>query len=457
MKATRRDQLGFGNERTPGGALALLRRLGSHFTLVIPCMALLVLFGSSSFCRSANPVVIKFSSWGEQQEVAINQKLVELFNKRNPDIKVEFVYIPGGEYPQKIQVMMAGGVAPDVMFMNTAWASSLYQAGALENLTPYFERDPRFSGNRRQDYLLFRLPSLDNISFLFKSGDAMYMLPTRYNTFGTFYNVGAFEESGLQLPGDDFTWDKLLEAARKLTRVEGQNIARGGIQDVWVGWIPFAQAWVTTNNGRLFDSFNHPSRATLTEPETVETFQFLQDLIFKHKVVGGGAFEAGKSAMRFGGFWDVELLRRKVGFDWGIAPWPYAKKPTTVVIIAGFSIWAQSKHKDAAWKFASWLLSPEALEVAHTQVALWNPDLVEQADPRSYYYRLSGLPKNYYYRVGLRNVVPDELTGPYAYEVQNVKWGGLVDPILRGESVATVLAKAEAEINAILFQKGKPR
>jgi ABC-type glycerol-3-phosphate transport system substrate-binding protein len=62
----------------------------------------------------AEPVDLKLTFWGGELDAQVYQKRIDLFMAKNPDIKIELVYIPS-DYSQKVQTMIAGGTAPDIM------------------------------------------------------------------------------------------------------------------------------------------------------------------------------------------------------------------------------------------------------------------------------------------------------------------------------------------------------
>src|ERR1700722_3336942 len=70
-------------------------------------------------CSNMGSTTIKISSWGDPKENAILQDLVENFNKTHPKIKVELQRVSWGEYNTKLLTQVAGGIAPDVIFVST--------------------------------------------------------------------------------------------------------------------------------------------------------------------------------------------------------------------------------------------------------------------------------------------------------------------------------------------------
>ena len=63
------------------------------------------------------PVNLTLSFWGSDLDTQVYQERVNMFMEKNPDIKVELLYIPS-DYSQKVQTMIAGDTAPDVIQMS---------------------------------------------------------------------------------------------------------------------------------------------------------------------------------------------------------------------------------------------------------------------------------------------------------------------------------------------------
>ncbi len=407
----------------------------------------------------AEKVTIKFSTWGSPEEVNINKDLIAEFEKKNPDIHVELVYIPGGEYWQKIQTMVAGGTPPDVMFSGTMWSYDLFSRGAVIDLQPYFEKDPRFKNIK--DYYIFKKPQL---SSLYKDGKAMFALPARSNVNLLYYNKSAFDEAGLAYPTDKWKWDDLLQAAKKLTKFDGNRMTQAGFSvSNWHAWI---NLWIFQNGGFMFNKFAHPTKCTMDSPASVSALQFIQDLVYKYNVAPTpaqsqalpGGFMTGKIAMVVGGAWSVEQYRQIKEFKWDVAPPAGNKIRANHLRIGAYSILSQSKYKDEAWKFVSFLFSPEAHEIAYSKVAIWNPDLVSVGrDRNSYYYKLSGLPEHYYYRVTemeIPNLFPGEILHPNASKILDTELPRGLDSMFLGkESAAEAVKKLVPKINALLKEK----
>jgi len=427
--------------------------------LLVLGIVLSILISSIGIATSAEKVTIKFSTWGSPEEVNINKELIAEFEKRNPDIHVELLYIPGGEYWQKIQTMVAGGTPPDVMFSGTMWSYDLFSRGAVIDLQPYFEKDSKFKNIK--DYYIFKKPQLAS---LYKDGKAMFGLPGRTNVNLLYYNKTSFDEAGVAYPTDKWKWDDFLKAAQKLTKWDGNRMVQAGTTvSNWHAWL---NLWIFQNGGFMFNKFAHPTKCTLNSPASVSALQFIQDLVYKYHVAPTpaqsqalpGGFMTGKIAMEVGGAWSVEQYRQIKEFKWDVAPPPGQKIKANHVRLGAYSILSQSKYKDEAWKFLSFLFSPEGHEIAYSKVAIWNPDLVSVGNNRnSYYYKLPGLPEHYYYRVTemeIPNLFPGEVLHPNASKILDTELPTGLDSMFLGkESASEAVKKLVPKIDTLLKEK----
>jgi multiple sugar transport system substrate-binding protein len=125
---------------------------------------------------------------------------------------------------------------------------------------------------------------------------------------------------------------------------------------------------VWQNGGSFFGPDGKTS--ALATPEASGGIQFLQDLIYKDKILAepsifagsGDAFEQGLAAMEINGSWLV-ATDQAAGLDFGIAPIPAGPSGRfTSVNPTGAVVYKGTKSPDAAWEFVKYLASPAAQE-----------------------------------------------------------------------------------------------
>jgi multiple sugar transport system substrate-binding protein len=233
-----------------------------------------------------------------------------------------------------------------------------YQSrGVLAELTPYIARD---------GYDLATLA--DQAVADFTVAGRQFGLPRDQNVVALYYNRKMFDAAGVAYPDETWDWAKLVDAAQKLTRRDGDKVAQWGFYTETTDMENFWSSLVWQAGGDILA----PDRKSvlLDKPEAAQGIQFLADLIWKEKVMPdpataqqlGDAFEQGQAAMEANGSWLI-ATHTAAGIDFGIAPLPAGPAGrATSVNPTGAVIAASSKAPDAAWEFVKFLASPVAQE-----------------------------------------------------------------------------------------------
>ncbi len=305
---------------------------------------------------AAEPVNLKLTMWGGDLDSQVYQQRLDQFMAKNPDIKVELVYIPS-DYSQKVQTMIAGGTAPDIMQLAED-IHSYSSKGQIISLNNYITQD-------KVD-LKARYGDTGGLTGAYSYNGELYAMPDRGGALILFYNKDMFDAAGISYPTKDWTWVEFLDAAQKLTIRDGDTVEQYG----WAagGWWPWWMSFMYMNGGMVLDESGMP---VVNSPENVEAIQFYNDLVYKHKVapspedyanLGTNSpdplFAQGKVAMATTGFWGIGGLKDAT-FNWDITPLFQNKKPATVVFGSGFAITKDCENPDAAWKVIEFLTSEE--------------------------------------------------------------------------------------------------
>jgi multiple sugar transport system substrate-binding protein len=129
--------------------------------------------------------------------------------KYGPDVTVTIEGFPGTEYFQKINTLAAGGTIGDAF-----WISSIegfYRLAATGVISPIDDLVAATGYDLTQHYEL--------CVNAMKLNGKLYGLPqlAHPGRVGLFYNKPVFDAAGVSYPDDTWTYDDLLEAAKKLT------------------------------------------------------------------------------------------------------------------------------------------------------------------------------------------------------------------------------------------------
>jgi multiple sugar transport system substrate-binding protein len=306
------------------------------------------------------PTTIEYAIWGDPAELQSQTAIVDDFRAANPSITVNVTVSDWDAYWEKLLTGIAGGAAPDVFAMDGPIGPDYEKRDVLLDLTPLIGADS------------FDLGQLDaNAVKQFTTQDGKsFGLPRDINTVALYYNKDMFDAAGIPYPDDSWDWDKLVEVGQKLTLDKDGD----GTIDQWglyTETTDMENAWSSFVWQAGGDILNADGTATaLDKPESAAGIQFLQDLIWKHKVAAdpavfaetGDAFEQGVAAMEINGSWLVPT-HQAAGINFGIAPLPKgAAGPASSVNATGAVIYRMSKSPEAAWELVKYLASPAAQE-----------------------------------------------------------------------------------------------
>ncbi len=342
------------------------KRLG-WFVSACVVLSLLVVFSTITGCQKEEKVVekktIRFTTWGSPVSNKVYQDVVDEFEKRNPDLRVELMMLPWSDYHRKILTMFAAGSKLDAMRLANSYFPQFMEKGALLPLDEFIKRDKKeidlddfypeaLMGGRGED-------------------GRVYGLPVDIAGWAIYYNRGLFEKAGLPYPDESWTWETLLDVAKKLTldldgdgRIDQYGVyikAKMGVIELLAG-----QSGATILNG-------DNSKCTFNTPEGRAVVQLLHDLVVKHKVVpppefraDQDVFAAQKVAMVMLMRGDVTGLRQSLAFDWDVGPVPkWPGKEPRALIVGGFNPWvisSKTELPDESWRFLKFFAGKEASE-----------------------------------------------------------------------------------------------
>ena len=336
-------------------------RLVSGFTLI----ALLFAFSIMTGCQKEEKIVeqktIRFTIWGSPASNKVYQDVVNGFEKKNPDIKVELMMLPWSAYHRKILTMIAAGSKLDVMRLANSYFPQFMEKGALFPLDTYVKKD-----KDEIDLDDFYPEALMGC----RADDGrIYGLPVDIAGWALYYNRGLFDKAGLSYPDESWTWETLLEAAKKLTR----DLDGDGIIDQYGVYVKVKMGVIELLAGQsgamILNGDN--SKCAFNTPEGRAVIQLLYDLIIKYKVVPPPEFRADqnvwaaqKVAMVVLMRGDVTGFRESLAFDWDVGPVPiWPGKEPRALIVGGFNPWViakSTKYPEESWRFLKFFTGKEA-------------------------------------------------------------------------------------------------
>ncbi|NUL83569.1 MAG: extracellular solute-binding protein [Armatimonadetes bacterium] len=381
-------------------------------------------------------VVLRWVVNSQERDQQFAQAAKKAFEARNPGIRIEFVKTNEG---RKVDTMIAGGDAPDILSVGMERAPYYAAAGALRDLNDLMTDADR-------EALKAAFPVTVQA---FRQGKVQYALPWGYVPFVLFYNKNLFDRFGIPYPSDDWTWDDYRKAAQSLTR----DLDGDGITDLFgasfAQWQEGYYCWVYQNGGAVIEG-GEPS---FDAPKVVQAVQFLHAMtredrtlptdVNRPKTTGVSLFESGRLAMNgpTGSFY-IPTYRTYDKIDWDIASVPRGPGGRgTMVAPIGFGVSAQSKHPREAFLLVKFLCSVQGQRIL-ADSGLFVPCRREVALSREFL-NSPGLPQNKYALVAMM----DDRDG-------RQPWGLL--PPWMGESWGDVNEILNEKLGSFLFGIPKP-
>jgi sn-glycerol 3-phosphate transport system substrate-binding protein len=282
--------------------------------------------------------------------------------QQNGAIKVTPVY--SGDYLQtlsKAQTALQGGKPPDVAVLN---AAAIHTVQDMKAAIPLDDYAKSASGTPVNDDFF---PAFLANS---KLGNTLMSLPFQRSTLVFYYNTDLLDKAGLGTAAPQ-SWDDVVQFAQKLTDRSGDTVNRWGVgfpSDGSTYW-EFQAPAIEAGQNVVGDAGN---KVFFNTDAAVNALQWIIDLSTKYKVMGTGTlnwgnlptdFAGGKTAMIWHSTGSLSFIAGQAKFKVGVGFDPKQKQfgsPTgggNMYIFNGIS----KANQDAAWKFVSYMTSPETL------------------------------------------------------------------------------------------------
>ena len=273
------------------------------------------------------------------------------FRQQHPEIDLRVLHITG-QYEDKVKIMFAGKVAPDVIFMYPTELPAWVDLNALEPLNELMARDGQV---KTDDYFRAAMET-------FSWDGKLYGLPKDASADILIYNKTMFRSLGLPLPTPAWTWDDYLAAARKLTRDTNGD----GRIDVYGASQPEWDRLVLQNGGKVIS--DDGQRCLLGEPAALAALKWWAALRTQQKVTPlpeatldtstWRLFALQRIGMFISMYPCVPILRRTCDFEWDIALPPQGPvRRYSAFQGSALAITRQSQNKAAAYTFVRWMTS----------------------------------------------------------------------------------------------------
>ncbi|MCI9340241.1 MAG: sugar ABC transporter substrate-binding protein [Dorea sp.] len=297
-------------------------------------------------------VTLTFALWDKLQKDGMEQ-MAAAFEEENPGIKIKVEMTPWEQYWTKMQASGAGNTLPDIFWMHPEQVYEYARGGKIMDISERIEKSDKVD--------MDKFPS--NVNNDFNIDGKQYAIPKDYSTFGLWYNKDIFDEKKIAYPDETWDWDKLKEAAGQLTDKEK------GIYGLLVQYNTndAIYHYIWQNEGDIISE--DETKSGFDDPATMEAVKYLADFVEKGyspampdyaNTTADQYFESGKAAMHIGGSWMCSEFTSIDGLNCDVAPLAQGKQRANLCGGMGYSISANTKHPEEAWKFMEFLAGEEA-------------------------------------------------------------------------------------------------
>jgi len=351
---------------------------------------------------------------------------------------VELQPVAHMEMERNLTVAMSGGAGPDVMALDIAWVAGLANAGLLMDLTEQtaplaegYQKGPLASGRFEQ---------------------RQYALPLYTNNVALFVNNKMLADAGIDKAPTN--WEEFREAAIAMTNAEKgtYGLTFGGSRTGAFQLYSF----IWQNGGEVIDD---EGMVRVGEPESVEAVEFLSSLYTEHKAMPDSVLTANswdevnapfiqeRAGMLVSGDWAIAALKNgNPNLDWSVHPLPVGKQAATVIGGYNLAVNANTSVGDASWQLVEWLTGPRSVELMGKYNRL--SAAAGAAAPEA----IAALPEE------IKPFMEQADAGrarPVVAEwsqIHSEVFGTVWDSVLRGQPVADVMSKADAQTKSIMGQ-----
>jgi multiple sugar transport system substrate-binding protein len=325
-----------------------MRRLICGVTVALVALGAVVgaAFAKQEHPGSSKTVTVSYFTFSAAPDHLNTLKaLIQIFEKKHPNIKISFQTAPYSDYFTKLQTQIAGGQAPDTFELDYGSFYGYATSGSLLNLSKVAKSDPTFNPG-------IYYPKAYSA---FAVGKTQFGLPESYSDVLLFYNKDLFRAAGVPFPTAKWTWNDEMAAAKKLT-----NASKG----VWGDYQPiqFYEFYkVLAQNGGSFFNANK-SKATFDSPAGIAAAQWLLSkpgsvMPTQEQQAGLGddaMFKLGKLAMWHNGIWQFAAMK-DAPFQWDVVVEPAGKVKANHFFANTIAASSKTAHPKEAWEWLKFL------------------------------------------------------------------------------------------------------
>ncbi|HEX2033166.1 MAG TPA: extracellular solute-binding protein [Chloroflexota bacterium] len=310
------------------------------------------------------PMQLTYITWVGAAQVKLMQQAADVVRERHPNIRTEVQSIPQAEMILKPTTMAAAGMPPDILHTNDKQVIDSIARNLFSDLNPLLNRDK--AAVNLEDFYPVYVNGM-------KWQNKLLALPDFTGTSVMYYNKKLFDEANLKYPDNEWTWEDLETAGRRLLQryPEGSNtfIIQPFAEDI--RHFPYL-AW-SYGGSMIEGSGLIPPDKTVVKvysPQNIKQWQRYVDWITKlHIIARPGEPSEWNNQKQATDLRTRDSVPGYLALDWmkehgAMALPPKGTSPRrTRATTRASAIPPEVRNRDASWEVVKFMTGKEGLEI----------------------------------------------------------------------------------------------
>ena len=376
-------------------------------------------------------VTLTFWTAPNPLQEAFWKDVVDEWNATHPKIQIEWQVIPAGASSEEVLLTaIATGTAPDISTnIFSGFAAQLVSSGAIVALDEEFPDFWDLAETRKMRSILEKGWGYQG---------HYYVLPLYNNPMRYWWGTALLNEAGMEAP---FTYGD-VKALCDAIKVPGERYAImfPSPKNWWDRWFGFLTLYYAASQGAPYLDVEK-GEVLFDNEYGMAVLNFMNDM-FRNECAPteslSNPLETGLVAGMVRGPWSIKPTAEKFpDFEYVVTTppvpddYPKDQPVYTFADTKGMVLFAQSKHKEAAWEFMKWYFSDVQHDVAWLETTNLPPVREDLTTNPLFAEYFDANPKVKAYAEGVPYSVPPALT-PATIEVQRLMGREMIEPIWFG-------------------------
>ncbi len=312
----------------------LVRTIAAAAALATAALGLAACSSGGSSGSSKTITVWHYFSASEKAQVGLMDTYAKLFEKSNPGVTVDNVYVPYDQIQSKVTAAANAHQGPDIVVFNGAEAGTYALANTLLPIDSYLDS--------------FADASQLSPSTIHKVEGKTYAVQGYVNLLGLWYNKDVLAKAGIANPPT--TMDELTADLAKVKAAGADGITLCGLPQGQGEWQ--AYPWLTDAGFSYQDpSADALAKAFTTIQDWVGKGYLSKEAVTWDQTVPFQKWEAGNVAFAENGNWQIGSAKSDAKFNYGVVPMPLGPDGKVYLGGEGEGIGKYSKNPALAWKY----------------------------------------------------------------------------------------------------------